>query len=83
MKLRGCIYPCSGHAILLKRKGQVPVQADDMPAYVSCSECGYTPGYDQQPQLVAEFLQEWVDKKLGTFKKKPPRKKPVTKKKKG
>jgi hypothetical protein len=65
---RGCIYPCSGHPVLKTSPGKVRVEADEMPAYLKCSECGYTPLSKIQPGLVAKFLEWWLKQKSQTVK---------------
>ena len=57
---RGCIFPCHGHPVLKTRPGEVRLAADDMPAYLACSECGYTPLPELQPALVARYLRHWL-----------------------
>ena len=59
---RGCIYPCSGHPVMKHKPGQVRVGADDLPAFLQCSECGYTPDTKKQPGLVKRFLEFTINK---------------------
>jgi hypothetical protein len=60
---RGCIYPCSGKPVLKFSPGDVPVDADDMPVYLKCSECGYTPLSIEQPELICKYLKWWIKNK--------------------
>lgn len=57
---RGCLFPCHGHPVLKTRPGEVRLAADDMPAYLACSECGYTPLPELQPMLVERYLSHWL-----------------------
>lgn len=60
---RDCEYPCSGKPVLKTKPGKVCVMADDMPAYLTCSECGCTPLPDIQPTIVARYLRYWLKQK--------------------
>ena len=59
----GCIYPCSGQPKLRTKPGKVALEADYLPAYLQCSECGYTPVSKIQPKLVKRFLKTFVKAK--------------------
>ena len=53
----GCIYPCHGKPLLRTEAGEVPLAAHDLPVFLQCSECGYTPLPKFQPKLVKRYLE--------------------------
>ena len=52
---RGCIYPCSGKPVLKTKPGRVWVAAHELPEYLQCSQCGYAPLPEIQPELIARY----------------------------
>ena len=58
---RDCIAPCGGHPVVRTKPGKVRTGADDMPAYLKCSECGCTPLPKDQPDAMRRFLQYYLN----------------------
>lgn len=52
---RGCIYPCNGRPVLKTKPGAVWVAAHVLSEYLQCSECGYAPSPEVQPDLIRRY----------------------------
>lgn len=57
----GNSFNCSGKMIVKHDKNAVWVAAHLLPAWAQCDECGFAPLPEDQPQVMALLLQEFID----------------------